>query len=209
MLVPACQEVLAAAKLNFADLDAIVVGCGPGPFTGLRVGMATAAAFGQALNIPVYGVCTHDALAWAAHEESPVSDSFLVATDARRREIYWARYDFATAATAATAAPTAPTALAARTHGPAVNAPANLDTPYPEKLVIPEALFAQLPAPWQEIPRLDPKPSAAGLVAVADFSEPNPGPLEALYLRRPDAVPPPPIPRSKALPEIVPPAEPA
>ena len=51
------------------DLNAVVVGCGPGPFTGLRVGMATAAAYGQALGIPVHGVCTLDAIARATHGE--------------------------------------------------------------------------------------------------------------------------------------------
>src|SRR3546814_7711617 len=63
-----------------ADLQAVVVGCGPGPFTGLRVGMATAAAYGQALGIPVHGVCTLDAIARATRGE------VLVITAARRSD---------------------------------------------------------------------------------------------------------------------------
>ena len=86
LLTPNVVEVLADAGLRMADLTAVVVGCGPGPFTGLRVGMATAAAYGHALDIPVYGVCTLDAIA------SGTDGDVLVITDARRREVYWARY---------------------------------------------------------------------------------------------------------------------
>ena len=68
------------------EIDAVVVGCGPGPFTGLRIGMATAAAFGHALGVPVYGVCSLDAIG------GQTTGEVLVVTDARRREIYWARY---------------------------------------------------------------------------------------------------------------------
>ena len=59
LLVPTVTQLLQGAGRAFADIDAIVVGCGPGPFTGLRVGMATASAFGQALGVPVHGVVTH------------------------------------------------------------------------------------------------------------------------------------------------------
>ncbi len=87
-----------------ADLNAVVVGCGPGPFTGLRVGMATAAAYGHALGIPVYGVCSLDAIGGQTTGET------LVVTDARRREVYWARYRDGV-----------------RIDGPAVSAPADVD----------------------------------------------------------------------------------
>ena len=72
--------------MDVEDLEAIVVGCGPGPFTGLRVGMATAAAYGHALGLPVHGVCSLDAIGIVA------GGNLLVVTDARRREVYWARY---------------------------------------------------------------------------------------------------------------------
>ena len=86
MLTPNVVGAVADAGLTMADLDGVVVGCGPGPFTGLRVGMATAAAYGHALGVPVYGVCTLDAIGVETRGE------VLVVTDARRREVYWARY---------------------------------------------------------------------------------------------------------------------
>ncbi|MDQ3714575.1 MAG: tRNA (adenosine(37)-N6)-threonylcarbamoyltransferase complex dimerization subunit type 1 TsaB, partial [Actinomycetota bacterium] len=56
-------DVLDEGGIGMADLSAIVAGLGPGPFTGLRVGVVTAAALGDALGVPAYGVCTHDAIA--------------------------------------------------------------------------------------------------------------------------------------------------
>jgi len=85
-LTPNIVAAVADADLTMADIDAVVVGCGPGPFTGLRIGMATAAAFGHALGIPVYGVCSLDAIG------GQTTGEVLVVTDARRREVYWARY---------------------------------------------------------------------------------------------------------------------
>jgi tRNA threonylcarbamoyladenosine biosynthesis protein TsaB len=82
------DEVLRAAGVVPSDLDAIAVGIGPGAFTGLRVGLATAQAFGAALEIPVYGVSTLDVLAFATGRTDP----FAVVTDARRREYFWATY---------------------------------------------------------------------------------------------------------------------
>ena len=67
-------------------LDAVVVGVGPGPFTGLRVGLVTAAALSDALDVPAYGVCSLDGLV------APGGQDVVVVTDARRREVYWARY---------------------------------------------------------------------------------------------------------------------
>ena len=85
-LTPNIIAAVADAGLTMGDIDAVVVGCGPGPFTGLRIGMATAAAFGHALGIPVYGVCSLDAIG------GQTTGEVLVVTDARRREVYWARY---------------------------------------------------------------------------------------------------------------------
>ena len=85
-LTPNVLGALADAGLTVDDLSAVVVGCGPGPFTGLRVGMASAAAYGHALGIPVHGVCSLDAI--GVH----TTGDTLVVTDARRREVYWARY---------------------------------------------------------------------------------------------------------------------
>jgi tRNA threonylcarbamoyl adenosine modification protein YeaZ len=160
MLTPNVVGALADAGLTMADLDGVVVGCGPGPFTGLRVGMATAAAYGHALDVPVYGVCTLDAIGVETRGE------VLVVTDARRREVYWARYRDGV-----------------RIEGPDVSAAADVAVGDAEAVAgSPEhaALF--------DLPRLDiPYPSAPGLVAaVADWTT-EPDPPVPLYLRRPDA----------------------
>jgi tRNA threonylcarbamoyl adenosine modification protein YeaZ len=85
--------VLAAAGVARTDLTGVAVGVGPGPFTGLRVGLMTARALADAWEIPVYGTCTLDILAAAVLAESGPGREFAVATDARRREVYWAEYD--------------------------------------------------------------------------------------------------------------------
>ncbi len=86
-LAPAIEALFAEAGVRARALGAIVAGLGPGPFTGLRVGLATAASMGQALAIPTYGVCSLDAIGRAAGP-----GRVLVATDARRREVYFATY---------------------------------------------------------------------------------------------------------------------
>jgi tRNA threonylcarbamoyl adenosine modification protein YeaZ len=86
-LAPEIAATLAEVGVRPGELGAIVAGLGPGPFTGLRVGLATAASMGQALGIPTYGVCSLDALGRAAGP-----GRVLVATDARRREVYYATY---------------------------------------------------------------------------------------------------------------------
>ena len=160
-LTPNVLAALADAGLTVNDLGAVVVGCGPGPFTGLRVGMATAAAYGHALGIPVHGVCSLDAIG------VDTSGDVLVVTDARRREVYWARYRDGV-----------------RVDGPAVDAPADVKADADAVAGSPEhaAMF--------DLPRLAAvSPTSAGLVrAVADLTA-EPAPLVPLYLRRPDAKP--------------------
>jgi tRNA threonylcarbamoyl adenosine modification protein YeaZ len=159
-ITPNVLAALADAGRTMADLDAVVVGCGPGPFTGLRVGMATAAAYGHALGIPVYGVCSLDAIGGQTTGET------LVVTDARRREIYWARYRDAV-----------------RIDGPAVSAPADVDPGLAQSVAGSPDHAALFGLPCRE-PLY---PTAAGLVAaVVDWSQP-PAALVPLYLRRPDA----------------------
>ncbi len=92
LLAPAITAVLDEAWVPRQDVTAIAVGVGPGPFTGLRVGLVTARTLGLALDIPVYGVCTLDVLAAEAVDAGSTGE-FLVATDARRKEVYWASYD--------------------------------------------------------------------------------------------------------------------
>lgn len=93
LLLPAVDRVLAEAGVKLDAVTAVVAGVGPGPYTGLRVGLVTAATFGSALGVPVYGLCTLDGLAYACGLDEP----FVVATDARRKEVYWARYESARA----------------------------------------------------------------------------------------------------------------
>jgi len=159
-LTPNVLGALADAELDMADLEAVVVGCGPGPFTGLRVGMATAAAYGHALDVPVYGVCSLDAIGVDTEGET------LVVTDARRREVYWARYR-----------------SGVRVAGPAVAAPHDVPVDADAVAGAPDhvALF--------DLPRLAPTyPTASGLVRAVDWAA-EPGALVPLYLRRPDAKP--------------------
>ncbi|WP_288832355.1 tRNA (adenosine(37)-N6)-threonylcarbamoyltransferase complex dimerization subunit type 1 TsaB [uncultured Corynebacterium sp.] len=177
-LVPTVTRLLAEAGLGFPDVEAIVIGCGPGPFTGLRVGMATASALGQALGVPVHGVVTHDAA--AALLDAP---SCLVVTDARRREVYWARYEHR-----------------ARVDGPGVCAPSAVPAAGGVDVVsVPETLAPALEVPAREVTYVAPR--AAGLVAAADLGAP-PAPLVPHYLRRPDAVAPAAKQRSAAIPEV-------
>ena len=94
LLMPTVFELLESTGTKLSELAAVVVGCGPGPFSGLRVGMATASGLGHALGLPVYGVCSHDAIAWRALHATDTLDAagattgepsgnVLVATDAR------------------------------------------------------------------------------------------------------------------------------
>lgn len=96
VLAPAIEGILAQAGVAGRDLDRIVVGVGPGPFTGLRVGIATARTLGFAWGVPVDGAMSLDAVAWdvlAGTDSAGVPDGgFTVAIDARRKELYWARY---------------------------------------------------------------------------------------------------------------------
>jgi tRNA threonylcarbamoyl adenosine modification protein YeaZ len=189
LLTPHILDCLASSGITAGELDAVVVGVGPGPFTGLRVGMATAAAFGDAIGKPVYGVCSLDGLA-ARARAAGVDGDVVVVTDARRREAYHARYD----------------ADGVRTSGPTVGPAADI-APAGARLVGDPAKLAEISddgdgrdgrdgrdddaaAPGLAAPA---SPDPAGLVAVAAadlLAGAEPAPLEPMYLRRPDAVPP-------------------
>jgi len=91
LLASHIEKVLAQAGAGPAELTAIVAGVGPGPYTGLRTGLVTARVLGAALGAAVHGVCTLDVIASDA-VAAAAGRPFLVATDARRREVYWARY---------------------------------------------------------------------------------------------------------------------
>ena len=149
------------------DVRAVVVGNGPGPFTGLRVGLVTAAVFAEVRGIPAYAICSLDAIADAARDEP----ALLVATDARRREVYWARYE-----------------LGVRVAGPAVDAAVDVPT---EGLSAAAGQGAELyhfglPLRAERFP----VPLALVRLAADRIRVGAPAdPLTPLYLRRPDAVP--------------------
>jgi tRNA threonylcarbamoyl adenosine modification protein YeaZ len=170
LLMPGVLAACADAGIALREVDAVVTGTGPGPFTGLRVGMVTAAALGDALGVAVHGVCSLDAIA-AGAPGAPL----VVLTDARRREVYWAAYD----------------AAGTRVEGPHVEAPGVLAGRIGALGAVAAAGGS---ASLLELPVRGPEsPSPAGLVAVAAGAlraGAVPGPLEPLYLRRPDAVQP-------------------
>lgn len=174
LLAPAIDEVLATAGRRAVELTDVAVGVGPGPFTGLRVGIVTARTLGDALGVPVHGVCTLDALAYGAGAQG-LTGPFAVATDARRREVYWARY--ADARTRLTEPAVGwPAQVGEELTGlPVVGAGATL---YPD--AFPDAREPRLPAG-----------SWFAELAVRRLADGEPLlPTEPLYLRRPDAVEP-------------------
>lgn len=106
-LTPLIQRLLAGAGKTVSDVTSVAVGVGPGPFTGLRVGVVAAAVLAEVLGVPIKGVCSLDVLAAQAVSDGLPSGSFVVASDARRKEWYWAAYD----------------AAGTRVSGPSVTAP--------------------------------------------------------------------------------------
>lgn len=166
-LAPGIADCLASAGAGPADLRAIVAGTGPGPYTGLRVGLVTAAVMSDVLGVPAYGVCSLDAIAGAVERTAPL----LVATDARRKEVYWARY-----------------VDGLRVDGPVVSRPADVPVDAGEMAGAGARLYADVLA----LPMTGPDhPSVAALARLAAdrvrAGAPS-EPLTPLYLRRPDAV---------------------
>ncbi|CCH80051.1 conserved hypothetical protein [Nostocoides japonicum T1-X7] len=180
LLAPLVAECLDSAGVAPADLTDVAVGTGPGPFTGLRVGLVTARTLGWARGIPVHGVCSLDVLARQAvtHVES---GRFLVATDARRKELYWAGY--------AVPPGSAPGSPVERVTDPAVTRPADLPS---EVRSLPAAGRGAVLYPDElphGIPVLDVDAAVLAEVATARIATGEEMPVEALYLRRPDAAP--------------------
>lgn len=92
VLAPGIDAMLASAGVTGRDIDALVVGVGPGPFTGLRSGIATARTLAFVWGKPLHGLMSLDAVALEVAESTAAAPEFLVVTDARRKEVYWARY---------------------------------------------------------------------------------------------------------------------
>ncbi|MGY1986646.1 tRNA (adenosine(37)-N6)-threonylcarbamoyltransferase complex dimerization subunit type 1 TsaB [Blastococcus sp. SYSU DS0669] len=161
LLTPAIQGALAEAGLGLAEVEAVVTGLGPGPFTGLRVGVVTAAAIGDARGLAVVGVCSLDAIGAGAR---------TVVTDARRKEVYWATYDDE----------------GTRVEGPGVVRPEEFGRGGP--FVGDPAFAERLGGP---VTPAEVTTAGLLRAAASQLADPgSAGPLVPLYLRRPDAVPP-------------------
>lgn len=164
-LVPLVQRTCAAAGIALADVTAVACGLGPGPFTGLRVGIVTAHTIASLAGTRAHGACSLDvvALQWVQAGTAP-ADGFVIASDARRKELYWARYDGA-GHRVGDAQVGAPDAL-----------PAGLPVAGPGHTAFPELFTAGGPT------TLD-----AGVLAACWPELPDAG-SDAMYLRKPDAV---------------------
>ena len=155
--------------------DAIAVGVGPGPYSGLRVGIAFAIGLGRAWRCPVVGVCSLDAIAWAVADGGGAASDFVVTTDARRGEIYWARYDDS----------------AVRIAGPRVTHAGDVESPVVSDLPVDPALMAARVAGYLEegfTPTVTTDQWAPHGADASDVAVPV-GPLltpRPLYLRAPD-----------------------
>jgi tRNA threonylcarbamoyl adenosine modification protein YeaZ len=178
LLAVCVRDALAEMGASRRDLGAVAVGLGPGPFTGLRVGITTAAALADALDIPAYGCCSLDAVAaW-----DDFAGPRLVVTDARRREVYWAEYDEDDR----------------RVAGPVVMTPAALasalaETSWSGRVLGDGALRYEEHFAAYDVVETPRYPAADALVLLAARRVVDRAPSEALtplYLRRPDAVPP-------------------
>lgn len=173
LLAAMIEKVLADGGAARTDLDAVAVGTGPGPYTGLRAGLVTARVLGSALGVPAIGVCTLDVMARAA-APAAAGREFIVATDARRKEVYWARYS----------------PEARRIGGPAVGRPAELAT---AELTASGPVAGEGPVLYPElsgdpIPPRYPDAVLLAEIAAERLAEGLPlPPPEPLYLRRPDA----------------------
>lgn len=177
-LAPLITEVLEAADLAARDVTEVAVGVGPGPFTGLRVGLVTARTFAHALGLAAHGVVSLDALAHAAVTAGTLGETqeFVVATDARRKEVYLARYVVADSGAVRVSDPEVihPADIPDDVRGlPAVGRGALL---YPEVLA-------------RGVEPLDVSAAAVAEVALAQLAHGVEVGLDALYLRRPDAHP--------------------
>jgi tRNA threonylcarbamoyl adenosine modification protein YeaZ len=107
-------ECLAESEVAVSELSGVVAGMGPGPFTGLRVGIAAARVFALGAGKPLVPVVSHDAIGYDYYRGG-ATGPLLVVTDARRREVYWSAYSGTDAA-----------GLPVRIDGPGLAKPAEL-----------------------------------------------------------------------------------
>lgn len=179
-LAPGMSEVFAAAGRAPAELTHVVVGVGPGPFTGLRVGVVSAATLAHVLGLEVSGLCSLDALAHRAWSAG-VRERVLVATDARRKEVYWAAYEIEESGIRRIGEPEVARAADLTADVRALPVVGRGGVLYPEALPTRlTGLEEVLDVDAADLADLAVRRLAEG----AEFL-----PAEPLYLRRPDAVP--------------------
>lgn len=179
LLIPSVQELLHTAEVTADEIEAIVIGNGPGPFTGLRVGIATGVALAQAWSRPVYRACSLDALlytAWERSEHEVAEGSIVwVITDARRKEWYVAEY-------------TVRHQAMHRVHDPIAVSPAVVDFTVPSVVVVPDTIAAQLAGVAGDVEHIVcDHPHGVALCQVAIECEPG-STVTPIYCRKPDAV---------------------
>ena len=181
LLAPMITAALAEAGVDRRELTAIVVGTGPAPFTGLRVGLVTARTLALALEVPVWGVPSLDALAARAATGAAPGTRIVAVSDARRREVYWASYevtgDGITALEGPEIAPPAELRGAGRLDGALVVGRGAV-------------VYADALGLADEPTVVDPDPADLARLATARSAAGDPLGTSPLYLRRPDAEPP-------------------
>src|SRR3954469_6591666 len=175
LLAASIADLLSEASVTPSSLVAVAAGLGPGPFTGLRVGVVTAAALADALGVPAYAACSLDGIA----RSHAAGQDFLVGTDARRKQVYWARYN----------------STGARVEGPDIATAADLAARFAE--AVPAVVGAAVALYAHEFSAFDVTTGAAAsavdiahLVASKVRGGAPSDVLEPMYLRRPDASPP-------------------
>ncbi|GAA1714858.1 tRNA (adenosine(37)-N6)-threonylcarbamoyltransferase complex dimerization subunit type 1 TsaB [Isoptericola hypogeus] len=188
-LAPLVAAVLDDAGLDRTALTAVAVGTGPAPFTGLRVGLVTARTLALALGVDVLGVPSLDVLAVQAVADLGLGpgDEVLVATDARRKEVYWARYAVV-AHEGPHGVPVVETLAGPNVAKAADVAAARLGAPADGRLVVVgegAAQYADVLPPDDDGP-LVPDATVLARVALARRTAGADLPTEPLYLRRPD-----------------------
>lgn len=156
------ERVIVKSGCDRSHIEGVVAGIGPGPFTGLRVGLAAASAFAVGLGVPIFPVVSHDAAAFDALEDGP--GPVIIVTDARRKELYWSVYSGSDESTG----------LPIRVAGPELSKPEGVLTEWSGTV----------------LRRIDATEVSAGLLALIArrkrAAEHEFEPFEALYLRSPD-----------------------
>jgi tRNA threonylcarbamoyl adenosine modification protein YeaZ len=161
----AIEQVIRDAGIESKQISTVVAGIGPGPFTGLRVGLAAARYFAIGVNAQLVGVCSLDSIALDFYAENPEAKNLLVTTDARRKEVFWASYSGVKEG------------IPIRTNGPSVNREEDIGT------LLDLSVHASTD--------LGVRAGALGQIAFALGLSPEGASkdITPIYLREPDAVP--------------------